>query len=43
MKSCMKTMMARMDKAERQISDREDKIMENNVTEKKRETKAKKS
>ena len=32
---------ARMDKAEQEISDREDKLMENTEAEKKRETKAK--
>ena len=37
----MNAMMARMDEAEKQISNIEGKIMENNEAEKKRETKAK--
>ena len=41
MQSWMGAMTARMDKAEQWISDIEDKTMENNEAEKKRETKAK--
>ena len=37
----MDAMVAKTDKAEQQISDIEDKLMENNEAEKKRETKAK--
>ena len=39
MQSQIDAMMARMDEAEQQISDIEDKIMENNEADKKRETK----
>ena len=41
MQSGMGTVTARMDEAEQQIINIEDKIMENNEAEKKRETKAK--
>ena len=41
MRSQMDATTARMDKAEQQISDIEDKLMQNNGAEKKRETKAK--
>ena len=41
MQSHMDAIAARMDEAEQQISDIEDKLMQNNEAEKKRETKAK--
>ena len=39
----MDAMAARMDEAEQQVSDIEDKLMENNEAEKKRETKGKRA